>query len=183
MSRQITVVFHSIRQGLWRVTAQPKFWFQHSQNLAMTRPEIRQYTAAGRKIILCWDSDHQTVSALEKNACYHRYISAILKAAWRVTAKLNEILQYLRLSMAHALLHIFTMLSKPLRRDLIDSFLLSMATWDIFSPPENLEEYTLNLQKALELIALLEETHYLNDRPPVPKLSNIDLAWEDSFLP
>jgi hypothetical protein len=33
--------------------------------------------------------------------------------------------------------------SKPLRRDLIDSFLLSMATRDIFSPPENLEEYTL----------------------------------------
>jgi hypothetical protein len=57
--------------------------------------------------------------------------------------------------------------SKPLRRDLIDSFLLSMATRDIFSPPENLEEYTLNLQKDLELIALLEETRYLNDRPPV----------------
>ena len=53
-----------------------------------------------------------------------------------------------------------------------------MATRDIFSPPENLEEYTLNLQKDLELIALLEETRYLNDRPPVPKLGNIDLAWE-----
>ena len=89
-----TVVFHSIRQGLWHVTAQPKFWFQHSQNLAVTRPEIRQYSAAGRKIILCWDSDHQTVPALEKIARYYRYLSAILKAAWRVTAELNEILQY-----------------------------------------------------------------------------------------
>jgi hypothetical protein len=58
--------------------------------------------------------------------------------------------------MACALLHIFTMPSKPLRRDLID------------------------LQKDLELIALLEETRYLNNRrgPPVPKLSNIDFAWE-----
>lgn len=42
-----------------------------------------------------------------------------------------------------------------------------MATRDIFSPPENLEEYTLNLQKDLEIIALLEETRYLNERPSV----------------
>ena len=41
--------------------------------------------------------------------------------------------------------------SKPLRTDLIDSFLLSMAIRDIFLPPENLEEYTLNLQKDLEI--------------------------------
>lgn len=85
---------------------------------------------------------------------------------------------YLRLSMARALLHIFTMPSKPLRRDLIDSFLLSMATRDIFLPPENLEEYTLNLQKNLELIALLKETRHLNNCPPVPKLGNIDLTCE-----
>jgi len=26
-----TVVFHSIRQGPWHVTTQPKFWFQHSE--------------------------------------------------------------------------------------------------------------------------------------------------------
>jgi hypothetical protein len=44
--------------------------------------------------------------------------------------------------------------SKPLRKDLIDSFLLSMATRDIFSPPEDLEAYTLNLQKDLEIVAL-----------------------------
>ncbi|KAF8797443.1 hypothetical protein BYT27DRAFT_7237260 [Phlegmacium glaucopus] len=73
--------------------------------------------------------------------------------------------------------------SKPLRKDLIDSFLLSMATQDIFLPPENLEEYSLNLQKDLEIIALLEETHYLNGRPPVPKCGNIDLAWEFSQDP
>ncbi|KAF8233216.1 hypothetical protein L208DRAFT_1557987 [Tricholoma matsutake] len=70
--------------------------------------------------------------------------------------------------------------SKLLRKDLIDSFLLSMATWDIFSPPENLEEYSLNLQKDHEIIALLEETHYLNGCPPVPKCGNLDLAWEFS---
>ena len=92
--RQSTVVFHSIRQGLWRVTALPKFLFRHFQNLAVTRPKIRRYCAAGRKILLCWASDHQTVSALKKNLCYKRYISAILEAAWRVTAELNEILQY-----------------------------------------------------------------------------------------
>jgi hypothetical protein len=69
--------------------------------------------------------------------------------------------------------------SKSLRRDLIDSSLLLMATRDIFSPPKNFEEYNLNLQKDLKLIdKLLEETHYLNDRPPVPKLGNIDLTWE-----
>jgi hypothetical protein len=66
--------------------------------------------------------------------------------------------------------------SKPLRKDLIDSFLLSMATRDIFSPPEDLEEYSLNLQKDLEIIALLEETCYLNRHPPVPKCGNLDLA-------
>jgi hypothetical protein len=35
--------------------------------------------------------------------------------------------------------------SKPLRKDLIDSFLLSMATQEVFLPPENLEEHSLNL--------------------------------------
>jgi len=75
------------------------------------------------------------------------------------------------------------MLSKPPRKDLIDPFLLSMATRDIFSPPENLEEYSLNLQKDLETIALLEETRYLNGHPPVPKCSNIDLAWQFSQDP
>ncbi|KAF8234099.1 hypothetical protein L208DRAFT_1551478 [Tricholoma matsutake] len=49
--------------------------------------------------------------------------------------------------------------SKPLRKDLIDSFLPSMATQNIFSPPENLEEYSLNLQKDLEILtdALLSQ--------------------------
>jgi hypothetical protein len=94
-----TVVFHSIRQGPWRVTALPKFWFRHLQNLGVTTPEIRQYSAAGRKILPCWDCDHQTVSAQEKNLCYQRYISAILKAAWCVTAELNEIVQYSNLIM------------------------------------------------------------------------------------
>ena len=78
---------------------------------------------------------------------------------------------------------ILTMPSKPLRKDLIDSFLLSMATRDIFLPPENLEEYTLNLQKDLEIIALLEETRYLNECPPVPKLGNMELAWDLSKDP
>ncbi|KAF8233431.1 hypothetical protein L208DRAFT_1266556 [Tricholoma matsutake] len=72
--------------------------------------------------------------------------------------------------------------SKSLRKDLID-FLLSMATWDIFSPPEILKEYYLNLQKDLETIAILEETHYLNGCPPVPKCGNLDLAWEFSQDP
>jgi len=89
-----TVVFHSIRQGLWRITALLKFLFRHFQNLAVTRPKIRQYSAAGRKILPCWAFDHQTVSALEKNLHYKHYISAILEAVWRVTAELNEILQY-----------------------------------------------------------------------------------------
>ena len=53
----------------------------------------------------------------------------------------------------------------------------------IFSPPENLEEYTLNLQKDLETIAPLEETRYLNRHPPVPKHGNLDLAWEFSQDP
>jgi DNA-binding CsgD family transcriptional regulator len=58
-----------------------------------------------------------------------------------------------------------------------------MATWDIFSPPEDLKEYSLNLQKDLKIIALLEETRYLNGRPPVPKHGNLDLAWEFSQDP
>ena len=58
-----------------------------------------------------------------------------------------------------------------------------MATQDIFSLPENLEEYSLNLQKDLETIALLEETHYLNRHPPVPKCGNLYLAWEFSQDP
>ena len=58
-----------------------------------------------------------------------------------------------------------------------------MATRDVFSPPENLEEHSLNLQKDLEIIALLEETRYLNSRPPVPKRGNLDLAWEFSQDP
>ena len=45
-----------------------------------------------------------------------------------------------------------------------------MATRDIFSPPEDLEDYSLNLQKDLEIIALIEETRYLNGRPPVPNV-------------
>ena len=61
----------------------------------MTRPGIWQYSATGRKILLYTDCDHQTVSALEKIAHYNRYISAILKAAWCVTAELNEIVQYI----------------------------------------------------------------------------------------
>ena len=73
--------------------------------------------------------------------------------------------------------------SKPLRKDLIDTFLLSMAARDIFSPPESLEECSLNLQKDLETIALLEETSYLNARPPVPKHGNLYLAWEFSQDP
>jgi hypothetical protein len=72
---------------------------------------------------------------------------------------------------------------KSLRKDLIDTFLLSMATRDIFSPPESLEEYSLNLQKDLETIVLLEETRYLNGRPPVPKHGNLSLAWEFSQDP
>jgi hypothetical protein len=82
-----------------------------------------------------------------------------------------------------SLLNIFAMPSKTLRKDLIDSFLLSMVTRDIFLPPENLEEYSLNLQKDLETLALLEETRYLNERPPVPKRGNLDLAWEFSQDP
>ena len=53
-----------------------------------------------------------------------------------------------------------------------------MAIRDIFSPPKNLEDYSLNLQKDLKTIALLEETCYLNACPPVPKHGNLDLAWE-----
>jgi hypothetical protein len=66
--------------------------------------------------------------------------------------------------------------SKPLRKDLIDSFLLSMETLDIFLPPGFFEEYSLNLQKDLETIVLLEETRYLNGR--VPRRGNLGLAWE-----
>ena len=58
-----------------------------------------------------------------------------------------------------------------------------MATQDIFSPPENLKEYSLNLQKDLETIALLEKTCYLNGHPSVPKCGNLDLAWEFSQDP
>lgn len=77
-----------------------------------------------------------------------------------------------------------TMPLKPLRKDLIDSFLLLMAARDIFSPPENLEDYTQNLQNNLEIIAILEETHYLNECPHVPKLRNImELAWNFSKDP
>ena len=55
-----------------------------------------------------------------------------------------------------------------------------------FSPPENLEEYTvLNFQKDLEIIMLpgLEETCYLNECLLVPKCGNIDLASEFSQDP
>ena len=86
-----------------------------------TRREIRQYGAAGRKILPCWDCGHQTVSALEKIACYKRYISAIFKAAWRVTAKLNEIVQYtacsyvafIKLSLSRYLCNSHVALDKP----------------------------------------------------------------------
>ena len=36
------------------------------------------------------------ISALHKNLRYLRYISAILSAVWRVTAELNEIVQYFK---------------------------------------------------------------------------------------
>jgi hypothetical protein len=78
---------------------------------------------------------------------------------------------------------ISTRLLEPLRKDLIDSFLLSIATRDIFLPPEKLEKYTLNLWKDLEIITLLEETCYLNEHPPVPKLGNIELACDFSKNP
>ncbi|KAF8809030.1 hypothetical protein BYT27DRAFT_7095390, partial [Phlegmacium glaucopus] len=42
---------------------------------------------------------------------------------------------------------------------------------------------SLNLQKDLEIIALLKETHYLNRCCLVPKCTNIDLAWEFSQDP
>ena len=58
-----------------------------------------------------------------------------------------------------------------------------MATREIFLPPESLEEYSRNLQKDLETIVLLEETRYLNGRPPVPKHGNLNLAWEFSQDP
>ena len=38
-------------------------------------------------------SNFQMISALHQNLCYLRYISAILSAAWCITAKLNEIIQ------------------------------------------------------------------------------------------
>jgi len=44
-------------------------------------------------IFNAFSSNFQMISALDQNLRYLRYISAILRAAWRVTAELNEILQ------------------------------------------------------------------------------------------
>ena len=41
-------------------------------------------------------SNFQLISALDYYLRYLRYISANLRAAWRVTAELNEIVQYLQ---------------------------------------------------------------------------------------
>jgi len=49
-----------------------------------------------------------------------------------------------------------------------------MATRDMFSPPENLEEYTLNLQKDLEVIALLNGP---NSPPHLTRQSPITQIW------
>jgi len=86
--------FHSIWQVLWHVTTLPKFWFWQLQILAVTRLEIWQYGAAGHKILLFETVITKWFWHWKKMACYKHYISAILKAAWCVTAKLNEIVQY-----------------------------------------------------------------------------------------
>jgi len=78
-----TISFNSTPENL--VLALSDFGRDKARNSAVRRRRLQNFTI--------WDCDHQTVSALEKMACYKRYISAILKAAWRVTAELNEIVQ------------------------------------------------------------------------------------------
>jgi hypothetical protein len=47
-----TVPFHSIRQGLWRVTALPKFWFQHPQRSPWIDQNFGSIGAAASEKIL-----------------------------------------------------------------------------------------------------------------------------------
>ncbi|KAF8802705.1 hypothetical protein BYT27DRAFT_7111618, partial [Phlegmacium glaucopus] len=68
-------------------------------------------------------------------------------------------------------------------KELIDAYLISMMAQDLFTPPENLEKAAELFKKDTEIIGLLEETHYLNGRHPVPKQGNLNLAWEYSKNP
>jgi hypothetical protein len=54
---------------------------------------------------------------------------------------------------------------KTLRKDFIESFLVSMIYRDLFSPQEGIEEFTKNLQYDIEILALLEGTRCLNPSP------------------
>ena len=67
---------------------------------------------------------------------------------------------------------------KPLHKELIDAYLVSMMARDIFSPPTDLETSGNRLKTDVDMISLLEGSRYLNDRHPIPKLGNLDLAWQ-----
>ncbi len=89
-----TVSFHSIRQGLLPVTSLLKFWFRHFTKWPWHSLKILAVWHCRPQIFLFLACDLQMNSAPDENGHYLRDISAILEAPWRVTAELNEMVQY-----------------------------------------------------------------------------------------
>ena len=95
-----TVPFQSIWQGLWCVTGLPKFWFQWPSKVVMTYPNFWEIFGSlaphATRNFLYYSHDYQMNSAHHKNRCDNCDISAFWRVPWRVTAELNEMVQYFR---------------------------------------------------------------------------------------
>ena len=72
---------------------------------------------------------------------------------------------------------------KPLRQELIEAYILSMMARDVFRPLKSLEEAQKDLETDTNILILLEQIRYLNDRHPIPKEGNLHLAWKYTQSP
>lgn len=66
----------------------------------------------------------------------------------------------------------------PLRRELINAYLLLMVTRTLFTPFRDLEEACQQFGIDVNTIIMIEQTRYLNGRHPIPKAGNLHLAWQ-----
>ena len=74
--------------------------------------------------------------------------------------------------------------SSSRREDIIDAYLMSLITRDIYAPYTVLKEANTRFILDASIIQSLEDTRYLNGRNHnVPKLGNLPLAWEYAQSP
>lgn len=63
------------------------------------------------------------------------------------------------------------------------AYLIHMVLRDLISPTENVDDAVQQLETDLKTLQAIKTTRYLRARNPVPKLGNLNLAWDYSQSP